>query len=259
MFELPSVRTTANLWAFCLCAEAAGFRKRSLLAILRASWVLVQPPFCATFDNFVFAWSGETKLNKRLAWLENFMAANFEPGFASPIRSLIALKPLLNWSKGMEPESSMMKTTSYSEPRSTDPDITLWDVAEVLLSPLGLERLGSREKGLLEDGRLRRRKGRFLASLLAVSIFDGLPKIRSINEVNNYLQIPCERWLITRLPSFQRYSKNQTSLNSSLSELSELCLTNVLSLKQLKLGLEARLLLLGYLACLIHLVRARAG
>lgn len=156
------------------------------------------------------------------------MAANCEPSFASPIRSLIALKPLLNWSRGMEPDSSMMKTTSYSgKPRSTDPDIGRSDVAsalepvaeatecvaEALLLPLGLERLGSREKGLLEDGRLRRRKGRFLASLLAVtvSIFDGfeIPKIRSINEVNNYLQIPCERWLISRLPAFQRYSKNQ--------------------------------------------------
>lgn len=42
-----------------------------------------------------------------------------------------------------------------------------------------------------------------------MSVFDGLPKIRSINEVNNYLQIPCERSLISRLPAFQRYSKNQ--------------------------------------------------
>lgn len=54
------------------------------------------------------------------------------------------------------------------------------------------------------------RKGRFLVSLLAVSVFDGLPKITSINEVNTYPQIPCERWLISRLPAFQqRYGKNQ--------------------------------------------------
>ena len=202
MFELPSVTTTANLRAYCLCPEAAGFRKRSLLAILRASWVLVHPLFRGTFNNFVFAWSGETKLNKRWALSENFMAANFVPSDASPIRSLIALKPLLNWSEGMEPESSMMKTTSYSgEPRSRPyQDINLVPAVWRLLPP-GLERLGSREKGLLEDGWLRRRKGRFLASLLAVSVFDGLPKIRSINEVNNYLQIPCERSLISRLPA----------------------------------------------------------
>ena len=104
----------------------------------------------------------------------------------------------------------MMKTTSYSgEPRSRPyQDINLVPAVWRLLPP-GLERLGSREKGLLEDGWLRRRKGRFLASLLAVSVFDGLPKIRSINEVNNYRQIPCERSLISRLPAFQRYGKNQ--------------------------------------------------
>ena len=59
--------TTANLLAGCLCPEAKGFWKRSLLAILRACRVFVTPPVCATFNNFLFALSGEIKLNKSVA------------------------------------------------------------------------------------------------------------------------------------------------------------------------------------------------
>lgn len=41
------------------------------------------------------------------------MTANLELGSAFSIRYLIALTPSLNSFEGMEPEASMMKTTSY--------------------------------------------------------------------------------------------------------------------------------------------------
>ena len=85
------------------------------------------------------------------------MTANFELGSALSIRYLIALTPLLNSFEGMEPEASMMKTTSYmSSLSSTVPSTD----CEKVTTPLGF--------GL-------RRKGSFLASLLAISSFDGLP------------------------------------------------------------------------------------
>ena len=85
------------------------------------------------------------------------MTANFELGSAFSIRYLIALTPLLNSFEGMEPEASMMKTTSYMSSLSST---VLSTEAEETTTPVGF--------GL-------RRKGSFLASLLAISSFDGLP------------------------------------------------------------------------------------
>ena len=87
------------------------------------------------------------------------MTANFELGSAFSRRYLIALTPLLNSFEGMEPEASMMKTTSYMSSLSST---VLSTEAEETTTPTPV-------------GFGLRRKGSFLAGLLAISSFDGLP------------------------------------------------------------------------------------